>query len=150
MFPTLQNSSLKTNMDTVLVVDNDPVSRQIVFSLLKQNGLKVLEASNGVEAIEKIREHFPVLVITEVVMPWMNGYELCQWLKNNAEIEQDIPVVMCSIRNGEFDRYWGIKKGADAYIAKPFHMTELMEAVSNLLPRLRLVPSVKPRAAAIA
>ena len=71
-------------------------------------------------------------------------------LKNNAEIEQDIPVVMCSIRNGEFDRYWGIKKGADAYIAKPFHMTELMEAVSNLLPRLRLVPSVKPRAAAIA
>ena len=84
MFPTLQNSSLKTNMDTVLVVDNDPASRQIVFSLLKQNGLKVLEASNGVEAIEKIREHFPVLVITEVVMPWMNGYELCQWFKKQC------------------------------------------------------------------
>lgn len=148
MFATVKDSPLKTTMGTVLVVDNNPISRQTVIELLKQHGLKVLEANNGVEAIEKVREHFPDLVITEVVMPWMNGYELCQWLKNNSEVENKIPAVICSLRNGEFDRYWGMKKGADAYLAKPFQATELMEVLHKLLPRLRLVPSGSAREAA--
>lgn len=150
MFPSLEDSPAKTSMGTVLVVDNNSASRQTVFDLLKQNGLTVLEAGNGVEAIDKIREHFPDLVITEIVMPWMNGYELCQWLKNNPEVDRQIPVVMCSIRNEDFDRYWGMKKGADAYIAKPFQATELIETVKQLLPKLRLVSSGTPRGAAIA
>ncbi|MCG8361773.1 MAG: response regulator, partial [Pseudanabaenales cyanobacterium] len=70
----------------------------------------------------------------DIVMPKLNGYELCRWVKNNPATE-DIPVVICSSKGEEFDRYWGMKQGADAYIAKPFHPTEMVETVKQLLRR---------------
>lgn len=119
-------------MTTVLVVDDSASIRAMVSDELKQGGLNVLQAADGVEAIEKIQVHAPDLVITDIVMPKMNGYELCRWIKSDPKAKTT-PVVMCSSKSEEFDRYWGTKQGADAYITKPYHPTEMVTTVKRLL-----------------
>lgn len=119
-------------MRTVLVVDDSNTVREMIADLLGKVGIKVLEASDGAEAKQKIEASPPDLVVMDIVMPNMNGYELCRWVKNNRTT-QDIPVVICSSKGEEFDRYWGMKQGADAYIAKPFRPDEMVETVKQLL-----------------
>lgn len=126
-------------MSTVLVVDDSAMLREMVSDLLRKSGLTVTQACDGIDAIEKIKANPPDLVVMDIVMPRMNGYELCRWIKKDwIKIDpqgRDIPVVMCSTKNEEFDRYWGMKQGGDAYIAKPFHPAELIETVQQLLRR---------------
>ncbi|MGP1386247.1 MAG: response regulator [Thainema sp.] len=119
-------------MRTVLVVDDSNTVREMIADLLGKVGIKVLEASDGAEAKQKIEASPPDLVVMDIVMPNMNGYELCRWVKSNRTT-QDIPVVICSSKGEEFDRYWGMKQGADAYIAKPFRPDEMVETVKQLL-----------------
>jgi twitching motility two-component system response regulator PilH len=119
-------------MSTVLIVDDSQTVRQMLSELLAQGGLTVVEAANGVEAKGKIQAKTPDLVITDIVMPEMNGYELCRWIKNDP-VAQGIPVLICSTKNQEFDRYWGMKQGADAYITKPFQPGEMLKTVKQLL-----------------
>ncbi len=92
----------------------------------------VLLSTNGSHAIQILEQHSPDLVITDLIMPSMNGYELCRWLKNNPAT-QTIPVLMCSTKSEEFDRDWGMKQGADAYLTKPFLTAELIATVQHLL-----------------
>jgi len=119
-------------MLTVLIVDDSQMLRQMLTDLLQSNGMTVLEAANGLEAKEQIQANSPDLIITDLIMPEMNGYELCRWLKNESGLKQ-IPVLMCTTKSEEFDRYWGMKQGADAYITKPFHSPELVKTVKQLL-----------------
>jgi len=119
-------------MSTVLVVEDSPTQRQMITDLLRGSGLKVIVATDGVEAIESIQNQCPDLVVLDIVMPRMNGYEVCRRLKSDPQT-QGVPVVMCSSKGEEFDRYWGMKQGADAYIAKPFEPTELVGTVKQLL-----------------
>ena len=119
-------------MSTVLVVEDSPAQREMITDLLRGSGLDVSVATDGVEALEQIKSQQPDIVILDIVMPRMNGYELCRRLKNDPRT-QTVPVVMCSSKGEEFDRYWGIKQGADAYIAKPFQPTELVGTVKQLL-----------------
>jgi twitching motility two-component system response regulator PilH len=119
-------------MSTVLVVEDSVTQREMITDLLKGSGLDVAVASDGVEALEHIQGHAPDLVVLDIVMPRMNGYEVCRRLKSDP-ITQNVPVVMCSSKGEEFDRYWGMKQGADAYIAKPFQPTELVGTVKQLL-----------------
>ena len=119
-------------MSTVLIVDDSSTLREMISGLLIKSGMTVLEARDGMEAKEKIQANRPDLVVLDIVMPNLNGYELCRWVKNNPSTE-DIPVVICSSKGEEFDRYWGIKQGADAYIAKPFRPKEMVETVKQLL-----------------
>lgn len=119
-------------MSTVLVVEDSVAQREMITDLLRGSGLKVERASDGVEALEQIQKHSPDLVVLDIVMPRMNGYEVCRRLKADPKT-QAIPVVMCSSKGEEFDRYWGMKQGADAYIAKPFQPTELVGTVKQLL-----------------
>ena len=119
-------------MTTVLIVDDSSTLREMISGLLIKAGMTVLEATDGVEAKEKIAANPPDLVILDIVMPNMNGYELCRWVKSNPETET-VPVVICSSKNEDFDRYWGMKQGADAYIAKPFRPIEMVETVKHLL-----------------
>lgn len=120
-------------MSTVLVVDDSPMLREMVSDLLQKSGLDVTQACDGVDAVEKIQANPPDLVVMDIVMPRMNGYELCRWIKNNPKT-QNIPVIMCTTKNEEFDRYWGMKQGGDAYITKPFHPEDMIKAVKQLLP----------------
>lgn len=119
-------------MSIILIVDDSSTVREMVSDILKKSGLHVIEAADGVEAKERIQSHHPDLVVTDIVMPRMNGYELCRWLKNDPKA-QHIPVVMCTSKSQEFDRYWGMKQGADAYITKPFRPAELVQTIKQLL-----------------
>jgi len=119
-------------MSTVLVVEDSVAQSQMISDLLRGSGLTVTVASDGVEALEKIQGQRPDLVVLDIVMPRMNGYEVCRRLKADPKT-QSVPVVMCSSKGEEFDRYWGMKQGADAYIAKPFQPTELVGTVKQLL-----------------
>jgi len=119
-------------MRKILVVDDSPMLREMISSLLNKTGLSIAVAKDGSEAKEKIASDPPDLVVLDVVMPNMNGYELCRWVKNNEATKQVI-VVLCSSKGEEFDRYWGIKQGADAYVIKPFKPGELVETVRQLL-----------------
>ncbi|MDA0674510.1 MAG: response regulator [Cyanobacteria bacterium] len=119
-------------MSTVLIVDDSSALREMVAGLLIQAGMTIVEAKDGIEAQKKLATTTPDLVVLDIVMPNMNGYELCRWIKNNPST-QDIPVVICSSKGEEFDRYWGMKQGADAYVAKPFRPDEMVETVKQLL-----------------
>jgi twitching motility two-component system response regulator PilH len=119
-------------MSTVLVVEDSVTQREMIKDLLKGSGLNVTVASDGVEALEQVQGAAPDLVVLDIVMPRMNGYEVCRRLKSDPKT-QNVPVVMCSSKGEEFDRYWGMKQGADAYIAKPFQPTELVGTVKQLL-----------------
>jgi twitching motility two-component system response regulator PilH len=119
-------------MSTVLIVDDSQTVRQMLAELLQENGLQVIEAINGLEAQEKMQAKQPDLVITDLIMPEMNGYDLCRWIKREPAM-QNIPVLICSTKSEEFDRYWGMKQGADAYITKPFHPLEMLKTVKQLL-----------------
>lgn len=124
-------------MATVLIVDDSQTLRQMLIELLQGNGINVLEAINGIDAQQKIRMSCPDLVITDLIMPKMNGYELCRWIKNDPSYK-NVPVLVCTTKSEEFDRYWGIKQGADAYITKPFRASELVRTVKQLLKSAKM------------
>ncbi|NMF59320.1 response regulator transcription factor [Pseudanabaena yagii] len=119
-------------MSTVLVVEDSVTQREMIEDLLKGSGLIVKTAGDGIEALEQMQGSCPDIVVMDIVMPRMNGYELCRRIKTDPKTER-VPVVMCSSKGEEFDRYWGMKQGADAYIAKPFQPQELVGTVKQLL-----------------
>ncbi len=119
-------------MSTILVVEDSTAQQEEIRHLLEESGLNVTVASNGIEALQLLQGHPPDLVLLDIVMPKMNGYEVCRRIKANSATHS-LPVVMCSAKGEEFDRYWGMKQGADAYIAKPFQPTELVGTVKQLL-----------------
>jgi twitching motility two-component system response regulator PilH len=123
-------------MTTVLVVDDSPTVRELVSEHLRQQKLVVVEAFDGLDATEKIKISVPDIVITDVVMPRMNGYELCRWIKGNVK-NKTVPVIMCTTKSEEFDKYWGMKQGADAYITKPYNPPELIDIVKRLLRMMK-------------
>jgi twitching motility two-component system response regulator PilH len=120
-------------MHTVMVVDDSTTLRTMIAELLALNGLNVIEACDGVEAQAKFQASCPDLVIMDVVMPRMNGYELCRWVKGESG-SANVPVIMCSTKNEDFDRHWAMRQKADAYVTKPFEPLELMAKVKELLP----------------
>ncbi len=119
-------------MNSVLVVDDSAVVREMISMQLRQGGFSVSVANDGMDAIAHIQATRPDLVITDIVMPRMNGYELCRWIKSDPRTHH-IPVMMCSIKDEDFDRYWGMKQGADAYVTKPCPPMEMMSAIQYLL-----------------
>ncbi len=114
------------------MVEDSPTQRELITDLLKRSGLKVMVATDGMDALEQVQLSCPDLVVLDVVMPRMNGYEVCRRLKTDPKT-QNVPVIICSSKGEEFDRYWGMKQGADAYIVKPFQPRELLVTVKQLL-----------------
>ncbi|NJK40717.1 MAG: response regulator [Acaryochloridaceae cyanobacterium SU_2_1] len=124
-------------MTTVLVVDDSPTMRAMLTDLLRRSGLEVLEAEDGLVAQNMLMNTSPDLVITDIVMPRMNGYELCRWVKNDLKTKH-LPVIMCSTKGEAFDRHWGMRQGGDGYITKPFNSSEMLELIRQVLkPRAK-------------
>ncbi|NCJ08245.1 response regulator [Synechococcales cyanobacterium C] len=119
-------------MAKVLVVDDSMTQRQILSTMLEKMGLTVLIATDGVDALDKVQGSEPDMVMLDIVMPRMNGYEVCRKIKSDPRT-QHIPVVICSSKSEEFDCYWGMKQGADAYLAKPFTPAELLNTIQKLM-----------------
>ena len=118
-------------MVTVLVVEDTPSERELITSYLRDGGYNVIHAHNGKEGLKKSMEEKPDIVVTDVVMPEMNGFELCRSLKKNPAT-QNLPVVVCTSKNQELDRLWGMKQGADIYITKPFTREDIIRAVKSV------------------
>lgn len=117
-----------------MVVDDSPTMRVMITDLLKHYQFDVLEAEDGQQAktmLQSMTQH-PDLLITDIVMPNMNGYELCRWVKDELK-SSGIPVIMCSTKGEAFDRHWAMKQGGDAYITKPFNPGEMITTVKQLL-----------------
>jgi twitching motility two-component system response regulator PilH len=119
-------------MSQVLVVDDSLPQQQIISDLLKKHGLTVTVADDGLAALEQIKQSLPDLIVLDIVMPRMNGFELCRHLKSDPNT-QNIPVILCSSKGEQFDRHWGLRQGADAYIVKPFQPVELLGTIRQLL-----------------
>jgi len=119
-------------MGTALVVDDSLTERQIISSCLEQEGINVSLASSGEEALEKVKSTRPDVIVLDVVLPGRSGFEICRELKAEAST-RTIPIIICSTKGSEMDKFWGMKQGADAYIAKPFQPTELVGTVKQLL-----------------
>jgi twitching motility two-component system response regulator PilH len=123
-------------MSKVLIVDDSAMIREMVSVHLTDGGFQVVEAFDGADGIEKLKSAQFDLVITDVVMPNVNGYEFCRWVKNNPSTKS-LPVLMCTTKSEEFDKYWGMKQGADAYIVKPYKPEELLSMVKKLLSAVK-------------
>jgi CheY-like chemotaxis protein len=116
----------------ILVVDDEPnVIRTLTF-VLKKEGYDVSSAGNGEEAITRVHESKPNLMFLDIMMPKKNGYEVCQELKNDSELN-DIYVVMLSAKGQEADKEKAITLGADEFITKPFSPVGIVEKVKQLL-----------------
>lgn len=119
-------------MITVLVVDDVPSEVELISIYLSEGGYNVIKANNAIEALQKTVEQKPDVVVTDVVMSGMNGFELCRSLKKNPATHK-LPVVLCTARGQKLDRIWGIRQGADMYITKPFTREEIVKAVRSVV-----------------
>lgn len=116
----------------VLVVDDSPTGRQAAMNLLEKRGYQVTAAVDGIDALEKIATAPPVLVVLDIVLPKLNGYEVLRHLRA-SESTRGIKVILVSSKSQESDRFWGLKQGADDYIAKPYQDDALLAAVRKQL-----------------
>src|SRR3989442_4532101 len=116
---------------TILIVDDEPRIRDFVRMNLELERYRVIEASNGIEALEQLREDLPDLVVIDVMMPEMDGFET---LRHIREVS-NVPVIMLTVRQNEQDKIHGLDLGADDYIAKPFSPRELLSRTRALLRR---------------
>ncbi|TYQ30709.1 PleD family two-component system response regulator [Pseudanabaena sp. UWO310] len=119
-------------MTTILVVEDTPSEQDLIVSYLDEGGYNVVTATNGQEALKKIGDKKPNVVITDLVMPGMSGLELCRSLKKNDDTK-DIPVVACTSKDQELDRLWGMKQGIAIYLTKPFSRDDILRAVRSVV-----------------
>jgi len=118
----------KTLTGTILIVEDNLSEMELISHYLREGGYTVINAAGAKEALNKVSEQKPDVIITDVVMPGMSGFELCRRLKTHPETEK-VPVVICSSKDQEIDRLWGMKQGADAYLTKPFTREQILRAI---------------------
>lgn len=119
-------------MGTALVVDDSLTDMQIFTRCLQQEGIHVLIAQSGEEAIIKVSQQRPDVIVLDVVLPGCSGFEVCRELKAKTDTN-DIPVIICSTKGTSIDRFWGMKQGADAYLVKPIDQEEFVQTVKRLI-----------------
>ncbi|MBN1991246.1 MAG: response regulator [Anaerolineae bacterium] len=121
-----------TDQPTILIVDDEPVLHDILEGLLSIEGYRFASANNGVEALEKIAEVKPDLILLDIMMPRMNGFEVCRQLKANKKW-QNIPIILITALDSKNDLAKGLDAGANDFVRKPFDRTELLARVRSML-----------------
>ena len=122
-------------MERVLIVDDDPDIQRLVTYNLSQAGFHVTTASSGRTALETVQEHPPDLIILDIMMPDIDGMEVCRTLRQR-ESSRRIPIIMLTARGEEIDRVVGFELGADDYVMKPFSPRELVLRVKSIFRRV--------------
>jgi DNA-binding response OmpR family regulator len=118
-------------MATVLIVDDEPIVREVVVRYLERDGHAILEAGDGEQARLLLEQQTPDLVVLDVMLPGIDGLELCRWIRGRS----DLPVILLTARGEEADRIVGLELGADDYVTKPFSPRELAVRVRAVLRR---------------
>lgn len=119
-------------MARILIVDDSPTEVKKISSLLEKHKHEVLSADNGADGVAKARAEKPDLVLMDVVMPGLNGFQATRQLTRSPET-QDIPVVIVTTKDQETDRVWGTRQGARGYLVKPVDENQLISTIKELL-----------------
>ena len=118
-------------INKILVVDDSPTERHVLVDLLTRNGYQVLTAESGEEGIDKAKAELPDLVLMDVVMPGLNGYQATRTLTRD-DVTKHIPVIVCTSKSQETDKIWGLRQGAHDYMVKPINGEELLAKIAAL------------------
>ena len=125
-------SSENENVTTILIVDDSPTEVHVFKKLLEKNGYNTITASDGQEGLDVAKRTHPDLIIMDVVMPVLNGFQATRKLRND-ETTADIPVIMVTTKGQETDINWGKRQGANEYLVKPVMPAELLTKIKALL-----------------
>ena len=115
----------------IMVVDDSPTERAYMDSVLKKKGYEVLLVESGESAIERSKKEQPDLILMDVVMPGLNGFQATRAI-TREESTKHIPVIICTTKDQETDKIWGLRQGAKDYVTKPLNETELIEKIKAL------------------
>lgn len=116
----------------VMVVDDSPTELKLMSEPFLSQGYDLVTAIDGEEALKKAESERPDLIVLDVVMPKLNGFNVCRQIKKSADLK-NIKVILLTSKNQESDKFWGQKQGADAYMTKPFTGEDLLAAASRLM-----------------
>ncbi len=116
----------------VLIVDDSPTERHILEQIMSEAGYSVVTAASGEEALSKVKVEMPDIVLMDVVMPGMNGYQATREIAKTQETSH-IPVIICTSRGADTDKLWGMRQGATEYLVKPITKKTLLPKVEKAL-----------------
>jgi len=117
---------------TILIIDDSPTDVRVFTTLLERAGHQVVAVGSAEEGIERARAELPDLIIMDVIMPGMNGFQATRTLSRDP-ITSAVPIVMITTKSMETDRVWGLRQGARAFITKPVNEKELLTCINDLL-----------------
>jgi chemosensory pili system protein ChpA (sensor histidine kinase/response regulator) len=123
---------VRTEGITVMVVDDSITVRKVTTRLLERNDMNVIAAKDGVDAVSKLQENIPDIMLLDIEMPRMDGFELATHVRNEARL-RDIPIIMITSRTGDKHRQRAMQIGVNRYLGKPFQESELLENIQALL-----------------
>ncbi|WP_028460648.1 response regulator [Nitrosomonas cryotolerans] len=115
----------------ILIVDDSPTERHILSNILTRNGYQIGVAGSGEEGVAKTREMMPDLILMDVVMPGLNGFQATRIIARD-KTTQHIPIIICTTKGQETDKIWGLRQGAKDYIIKPIVVEELLQKIIKL------------------
>ena len=115
----------------ILVVDDSPTDRQFLLETLAKKGYQVVTAESGEDAIAKAKSELPDLILMDVVMPGLNGYQATRTITRD-DATKHIPVIMCTSKTAETDKIWGMRQGANDYLTKPVDPSQLLAKIGQL------------------
>jgi twitching motility two-component system response regulator PilH len=119
-------------MAKILIADDSPTAAALLQRMLAPLGHTILLVSDGEEAVRRIQNEQPDLVILDIIMPKVNGFQLCRTIRSDPTLK-DLPIIVVTSMDRESDRYWGMKQGADEYLVKPVDAGVLMDKVRHYL-----------------
>ncbi|MCF4967750.1 response regulator [Nostoc sp. CMAA1605] len=121
-----------TLVGTILIVEDSPSELELMSHYLQESGYNVIKSGSAKEAMEKALLYQPDVIVSDVVMPEMSGFELCRSLKKNP-VTAKVPIIICSSKNQPIDRLWAMRQGANAYITKPYTREHLLHTIKSVV-----------------
>ena len=118
-------------IQNILIVDDSPTERYYLSDILIKNGFTVTTAENGEAALAQIKTQKPELILMDVVMPGANGFQVTRAIARDPELA-NVPIIICTSKNQETDRIWGLRQGARGYLVKPVDPATLLEKIAAL------------------
>ena len=119
-------------MKKILVVEDSQSERDLITLYLEQNNYQVVSTNNAADGMELAATEKPDVIVTDITMDGVNGFEFCRLLKVYPDTEH-IPIIACTARDRDLDRFWGQKQGIDVYITKPYSQVDLINAIKSVI-----------------
>lgn len=120
-------------MKTILIVEDSKSEQRLMSGLLKTLGAEIFAVDNGEEALDWLaKNQQPDLIFLDIVMPEMSGFDVCRKIRTELLIEK-VPIIFCSEKSQEYDKFWALRQGGNAYLTKPYSPSDLVKAAKDYL-----------------